>query len=359
MRNLKRNLGRYVGIGIAVLLVLAALYLPQVWFALRDAASQSRVQGEALVPLTVAQLDRSYERDIYERMCAFMEAYAKEDVNCSTKEIDPETESLWENIRQSETCILLEALRDAAYMTLSEEKGWDSVIESCTQYVLMRQSDGQILLVANDICLDRGDGCRQELLIDGVDGTVYYLYSEETGRLPSLWEWVDFEAWNWWWILNDTYHTETAKTLEELYFNLEEDTTIYIDAGRAINKKTGEQVGFYDPESGRIFGYPEMMLSSSVDDVDTCCCLLDFGQTQSGWSMEIDAWGRKDKSAAFLYQIRLGLPGVVNSIPEMKERISLPEYDQINHEEVWFQITNDMEPQAGVSLNVSYSNEEE
>ncbi len=68
MRNLKKNMGRYLGMGMTVLLVMAAVYLPQGWFALRDAASLDRVQEEVLAPLMVAQLDRSYERDIYQRM---------------------------------------------------------------------------------------------------------------------------------------------------------------------------------------------------------------------------------------------------------------------------------------------------
>lgn len=329
MQRLRKNFGRYLGIGMAVLLVLAALYLPQGWFALRDAASQGRVQGEALVPLTVAQLDRSYERDIYERMRAFMEAYAGEDVNCSTKEIDPDNESLWENIRQAESCLLLDVLRSEAYLTSPEEKGWDSVIESCTQYVLMRQSDGQILLVANDICLDKGDGCRQELLIDGVDGTVYYLYSEETERAPSLWEWVDFDAWTWWWMLNDTYHTEAGKALESLYDNLEDDVYIEINEDNGammIGGKPNGQAGLYDPESQRVLGYPQISMYEA-GDVDSCCCLLDFGQSQGSWTMEIEKWGSQGKVAKFSYQIRLGLPEVVKSIPEMAERISLMEYD--------------------------------
>jgi len=327
---------------MAVLLILAALYLPQGWFALRDAASLGRVQGEVLAPLMVAQLDPGYERDIYERMRVYMEAYIQEDVNCSSKEMNPDNEALWENIQQAKNCLLTEALRGEGYLTLPEEKGWDSAIESCAQYVLMRRSDGQILLVANDICLDRGDGCHLELLIDGVDGTVYYLYSEETERVPSLWEWVASRAWDWWWILNDTYHTDAAKTPEELYDDFGADTSIRMDAGVATNEENGAQVGLYDSDSGKILGYPQMGMSS-VEDVDTCCCLLDFGETQSSWTLEIETWGSRDKNAAFLYQIRLGLPGVVNSIPEMAERISLAEYDQIGQEEPWFQIPIDAE----------------
>lgn len=324
MRNFKRNIERYLGIGMAVLLVLAALYLPQGWFALRDAASQGRVQGESLVPLTVAQLDRGYERDIYERMCAYMEAYAQKDVNCSSREIDSDNESLRENIRQAENCVMMESLIKEEYLTLLEK--WEFTIESCTQYVLMRQSDGQILLVANDICLDKGNGCKQELLIDGIDGTVYYLYNEENDRIPSIWEWLDFEAWEWWWILNDTYHTETAETVEDLPYNLEESTSISINAGRVMDEKTGEQIGLYDPESGRTFTYPAMRMSS-IDNVDICCCLLDFGQNHSSWTLKVETAGRKDKGAVVRYQIRLGLPEVINSIPEMAERISLEEYD--------------------------------
>lgn len=325
MRNFKRNIERYLGIGMAVLLVLAALYLPQGWFALRDAALQGRVQGESLVPLTVAQFDRSYERDIFERMRAYMEAYAQEDVNCSAREIDSDTELLWENVRQAENCVMMGALIKDEYLTPLEK--WEFSIENCTQYVLMRRSDGQILLVANDICLDKGNGCKQELLIDGIDGTVYYLYSEENARIHSIQEWFDFRAWEWWWILNDTYHTETAGTVEQLFYNPEESTSVSISGGRVINEKNGEQIGFYDPESGRILDYPAMWMSS-LDDVDTWCCLLDFGENYSSWTLEVEAAGRKDKSAVALYQIRLGLPGVVNSIPEMAERISLAEYDQ-------------------------------
>ena len=145
--------------GLAVLLVMTALYLPQGWFALRDAASLGRVQGEALAPLMVAQLDRSYERDINQRMRTYMEAYVQGDVNCSSKEIDPSDESLWEIINQADNCQLMDRLQGLQFVSNGAMAGWDSNIESCIQYVLIRRSDGQILLVANDILLDKGDGC--------------------------------------------------------------------------------------------------------------------------------------------------------------------------------------------------------
>lgn len=329
MRNLRKNLSRYLGIGLVILLILAALYLPQVWFALRDAASLSRVQGESLAPLMVAQLDRSYERDIYQRMRTYMEAYDQGDVNCSLKEIAPDEESLWENIDQADNCLLMEILKRWDYVSDSEKAGGDSTIESCIQYVLMRRTDGQILLVANDILLDKGDGCHMELLIDGVDGTVYYLESEENNYLPGRFQWFeDFYVWDWWWVLNSTYHTEEEKRLNEL----SEGGIIEVEGVESSNLEVSEMVRdgdivgweISDTVSGELRSY---FLPNFFDkgDMDRYCWGLTFGEVQSSWAMEIEA----PKEDAFHYRIRLGLSEVINSIPDMAERISLAEYDWI------------------------------
>ncbi len=315
MRNLKRNMGRYLGIGLAALLVLAAIYLPQVWFALRDAASLGRIQGESLAPLMVAQLDRSYERDIYKRMRAYMEAYTQEDVNCSSKEIDPENESLWENIEQTDNCILMNALLGWQYVTNAPMKGLEPVIVSCNQYVLMRRSDGQILLVANDILLDKGDGCHMELLIDGVDGTVYYLESEENNYYPLLPKWFDDAyAWEWRQVLNETYYTEEKKREDEsfasgaeIYVSTDRESSVYVESNRSYS-------GYANP----------WVTKAGITDI--YCCLLTYGEEQFSWSMEIE----KPQGEDFYYRIRAGLPGVVSPIPEMNERISLAEYDRVH-----------------------------
>ena len=341
---MRRHFSRYLGMGLAVLLVLAALFVPQGWFARRDAASVDRVHGEALSPLMVAQLDSRYEQDIHDRMSAYMGAMALQDVMCSSKEIDPNNESLWDNIGQAENTLLVEVLRTEDYMRMDEEEGWDSVIESCTQYVLMRKSDGQILLVANDIRLDKGNGCHMELLIDGVDGTVYYLESEEDHSVHWLRDWLDDRAWNWWWILNDTYYTEDAQILNDgSYYEYEvyEDTAILShDTGASVgvvydgvtNKKNMTESEKEVVEAGwlagwvRIFNesYPNIWVASAMNK-DIYCCRLAFGEIADSWAMEIEMQDEED----YVYRIRLGLPGVVNLIPDMAQRISLAEYNQI------------------------------
>lgn len=324
MQRLKRNLGRYMEIGLAVLLVLAALYLPQGWFVLRDAASMGRVQGEALAPLMVAQLDRSYERDIYQRLRAYMEAYAREDVNCSSKEVDPGDESLWENISQAEDCRLMAALKGWQYVTDASMKGQESVIESCSQYVLMRKSDGQILLVANDILLDKGYGRHMELLIDGVDGTLYYLESEEENYYPLLPKWFDDSyAWDWWWLLNETYCTEDEKRLEEEYNEEMGRVALGREGSLTVNVYNTEYAGQYDSDGISVSDFSGTWVLNE-GDTDIYCCLLTFGEVQDSWAMEIE----KQEGEDYFYRIRVGLPGVVNSVPEMAERISLTEYDR-------------------------------
>lgn len=137
--------------------------------------------------------------------------------------------------------------------------------------------------------------------------------------------------------MNDTYHTETTNSLRDLYGNLEDETSISINDGAVLNVKTGEQVGFYDPYSGRILGYPAIYMSS-VEDGDVCSFLLNFEKNQNCWTIEIEEAGREDKSERVLHQIRLGLPDIVNSIPGMAERISLSDYNQIVKEDASFQI---------------------
>lgn len=338
---MKRNWGKFLGIGLAAALVAAALYFPRGWFALQDAASQGRIQEESLAPLMVAQLDRSYESDIYERMRAFMEAYVLGDVNCSAKAVDPESESLWENMGDAENCLLMVALRDQIYMTSPVWYGWESTIESCTQYVLMRKSDGQILLVANDILLDKGNGHHMELLLDGVDGTVYYLESEEDGTPPQLWKWLDDRARDWWWVLNESYHTEEIKLLSESYGEVTETNSagIIVDVtGTVYDTLNGQSLNLYEDVkkefvangATQIFRYVDPELWVSVEDnKEIYCCLLSFSEFSDSWTMEIESPKiESPESGDYRYRIRLGLPGIIKSIPEMAGRISLAEYGQ-------------------------------
>lgn len=334
MGNMKRNWGRFLGIGLAAALVAAALYFPKGWFALRDAASQGRIQEESLAPLMVAQLDRSYENDINERMRAFLEAYALGDVNCSAKEVDPESESLWENMGDGENCLLMVALMDQLFMTTPVWYGWDPTIESCTQYVLIRKSDGQILLVANDIRLDKGNGRHMELLLDGVDGTVYYLESEENSTPPRLRKWLDDRVWDWWWVLNESYHTEEVKLLNESQGEETNSASIVVDVtgavydtynGQFLNLYGDGKKEFVTNGATQIFRYVDPELWVSVEtNKEIYCCLLSFGEFSDSWTMEIESL----ESGDYQYRIRLGLPGIVKSIPEMAGRISLAEYGQ-------------------------------
>lgn len=337
MEKIKRNWGRFLGIGLAAALVAVALYFPRAWFALRDAASQGRIQEESLAPLMVAPFDRSYERDIYERMRAYIEAYAQGDVNCSAKEIDPESETLQENIDDGKSSLLLEALIEQMYVRDAKMYGWIPTIESCTQYVLMRKSDGQILLVANDIRLDKGDGCHMELLLDGVDGTVYYLQSEEYNFGPRLKKWLDDRVWDWWWILNESYCTEDIKSLNESYEEqpYDSDRILVGTDGVIYDTLTGQSVNLdinWDKNQTLLNGgtqfiryaYPNLWVSVEKNK-ETYCCLLSYGELSHSWSMEIESLD----SGNYQYRIRLGLPGIVKSIPEMAARISLAEYEEV------------------------------
>lgn len=338
---MKRYLSQYLWVGLAALLVMAALFVPQGWFALRDAASLNRTHGEALSPLMVAQLNRNYERDINERMSVFMNALALQDVICSSKEIEPGNESLWENIRQAETSQMMEWLMDASFIQNAEAQGWDAVIESCTQYVLMRQSDGQILLVANDIYLDKGGGCHMEFLLDGVDGTVYYLESEENNSGLRIGQWMDgYVAWRWWQLLNNDYHTAEAEVLGERM----EDIASYIEKKRAKNYSGYYENSVLDADAFldeltqeeweavsagwvQIFSesYPNIWVVAALNK-DIYCCQLSFGENAVSWAMETE---EVQDEGTLQYRIRLGLSDVVQAIPEMAERISLAKYDHI------------------------------
>lgn len=302
---------RYWGIGLTVLLVIGALLLPQGWFALQDASTMGSMHGEALDPLTVTWLDHSYERNIYNRLRAYLEASAVDDVVCSRKEIEQDEESLWENIGQAQESVLMMVLRDLGFYGIFADG--QNVIESCTQCVLMRKSDGQILLVANDIHLRREDGGHTEMLIDGVDGTVYYAESEESEGFYekyglSPWgDWIEPQAVEWLWLLNDNYQSEPVNIIGVYSdsWKVEENMSIIGSPGewQGVLEYTDFYIRIKKEENKQIY-----------------CCLLAFGNLSDSWTME---W--KDVEGEN-FRLQFGLHQVIRNIPELAERAAFTDY---------------------------------
>lgn len=303
---------RYWGIGLTLLLVAGALLLPWGWFALRDASTMGSIHGETLDPLTVTQLDRSYERDLYNRLCAYLEASAADDVVCSQKDIDQEEESLWANISQAKESVLMIMLADLDYYVSSADG--QTSIESCTQYVLMRKSDGQILLVANYIRLLKEDGSHTELLIDGVDGTVYYMESEESrgyyekyGLTPWM-DWTDPQALEWMWLLRENYQSEVIDSnAYTVSWQVEGDSLVqdvlqYTDLYIRVKRQENKQI---------------------------YCCLLFFGNLSDSWTMELEEMEGEN----FGFRRRFGLYQVIRHIPELAEKAALTDYWSLTSEE--------------------------
>ncbi|MCM1120692.1 MAG: hypothetical protein NC543_15170 [bacterium] len=337
---LMRYLKQYLWVVLALLMAAVALSVPWGWFALRDAASLNRTHGEALSPLMVTELDHSYERDVNERMRAYNLAQNTDGLLCSSKEIDPGNASLWENISQAQDNQMMDALRSMRCVLIWGDTGMDAFIESCTQNVIMRQSDGQILLVVNNIRLVKDDGRHMELLLDAVDGTIYYLESEEIHSVHRMWDWSEDIVWDWWWLLNQAYQADDAKWAN---VTVDEETTkeMYIDWEKHIAQaekynelNTLETDGWSEEEKTamrwlRIYSedWP-CIWTRCTWNKDTYCCMLGFGELSNGWTMEIE-----EQEDEFHYRIQLGMYHVVNAIPELAQRVSLTEYDQIYQEE--------------------------
>lgn len=308
---------RFLGIGLTLLLVIGAIFIPQGWFALKDASIMEDIHGGFLDPLAVTQLDRSYERNIYDRMSAYMEAAAIENVMCSQKEVDPESDSLLENLGQAESSVLMMVLLDDEYLSI----GSNIVVESCSQYTLMRKSDGQILLVANDLHLVKEDGCHMELLIDGVDGTVYYLESEENIALPGFLYWSEGLCAKWLWMLCDNYQIATVDTVNiEKY---ETENTAFFDMDKqTVLKEELSQV--YIDEWGGIY----VRLKGETGK-DTYCCRLYFGPLSDSWTMEME----EGTGEGYAGRIRLGFHSIIQYIPELAERVAFVDYWSIGAED--------------------------
>lgn len=337
---LMKYLKQYLWVVLALLMAAVALSVPRGWFALKDAASLNRTHGETLSPLMVTELDHSYERDVNERVRAYNLAQNTDGLLCSSKEIDPSNASLWENISQAQDNPLMDALRGRKYVLIWEDKGMEASIESGTQHVIMRRSDGQILLVVNDIRLVKDDGCHMELLLDAVDGTIYYLESEEIHSVHRMWDWSEDIAWDWWWLLNQAYQADDAKWADmtddekptkEMYIDWEENVA-KTDKSSEINYM--DSVTWSDEEKNavrwiRIYseGWP-CIWTKCTPSKDTYCCMLGFGELSNGWTMEME-----EQEEEFHYRIQLGMYHVVKAIPELAQRVSLTEYDQIYQEE--------------------------
>lgn len=311
----KREMKRFAGIGMAVLLILAALFLPRGWFVLRDAAALDNFHEESLAPLMVAELDSSYERRTFERIRNYMGAQATGDVICSSKDVDIGNESLQEELEQAMTCTLVNVLQEYGFVGLGEEYGAPVEIESCTQYVLIRESDGQILLVANDILLSKGDGIYAELLIDGVDGTVYYLSSDEYGDIRDMqFLLYDSDIQLWYRVANDTYAI-LSEANESAYTDVEVNESYDLNINGA---KTGTLINYLDSAYSDAWIYED---ESSL----TFCYRLPFGQNLTSWSLEIN-----DIEENKLIRLQVGFQAIVSAIPEMAQRIELARYDEFS-----------------------------
>lgn len=336
---LMKYLKQYLWVVLALLMAAVALAFPRGWFALKDAASLNRTHGEELSPLMVTELDHSYEKDVNERIRAYNLAQNTDGLLCSSKEIDSSNASLWENISQAEDNQLMDALRTSKYVRMLGDEGMEASIESCTQHVIMRQSDGQILLVANDIRLVNDDGRHMELLLDAVDGTIYYLESEEIHSVHRMWDWSEDIAWNWWWIANKAYQTDDVKWAdvtvdEEMTKEMYTDWEKNVAQAGEFNLNYMESGDWSDEEKSvvrwiRIYseGWP-CIWTKCTQGKDTYCCMLGFGELSNGWTMEME-----QQEEEFHYRIQLGMYHVVNAIPELAQRVSLTEYDQIYQEE--------------------------
>lgn len=341
---------KYLGLGLTIILAAAALFLPGLWFWLRDLSSLNRVQGETLAPLMVAQLDSSYEKDVYRRLSAYFAACNQEDVICSAKEIDPDSEAVRENVMQLEDCGLMQLMLDGGYFFYEylnygiwpyDEMGNTLLVERCTQYVLIRESDGQILLVANDIQLTDENGLRMELLLDGLDGTLYYAESSEGTEYHyvdvAMSEWSDGDAWDLLEILNETYHLDFSRLIGEDEEAVLTYDSLYWHKNTASNSTDprvflygagGKESAFseYLQDADRInfMGFePAEIWMASWDDKDVFCSQLSFGDTAASWSLEVE------EAEPHTYRARMGFPEVVRFIPEMARRIELPQYDQV------------------------------
>lgn len=337
---LMKYLKQYLWVVLALLMAAVALVFPRGWFYLKDAASLNRTHGEELSPLMVTELDHSYERDIYERMKAYNLAQNTDGLLCSSKEIDSSNASLWENISQAEDNQLMDALRTMKYVLMWGEKGMEVSIESCSQHVIMRQSDGQILLVVNDIRLVKDDGRHMELLLDAVDGTIYYLESEEIHSAHRMWDWSEDIAWDWWYIVNQAYQAQDVKwadvtvdeeTVKEMYSDWDKKAINSERFDELINMESDD---WSDEEKNSLLwirihseGWP-CIWTKCTRNKDTYCCMLSYGELSNGWTMEIE-----EQEEEFHYRIQLGMYHVVNAIPELAQRVSLTEYYEIYQEE--------------------------
>lgn len=304
---------RYAGIGTAALLILAALFLPRGWFMLRDAASLDNFHEESLAPLMVAELDSGYERRTFERIRNYMGTQAVGDVICSSKEIDAGNESLWEELDLAMTGELPTFLLDMGLVALGEKYGALLEIESCTQYVLIRESDGQILLVANDILLRKDSGAYAELLIDGVDGTVYYLRSEEYGDVhKEQARLMDSDILLWYWLANNAYGIQQEDS-EIAYIDVEEVENVNLNMS---GNKTELLINYEENAYSNAWIFED-------ESTLTLCYRLRFGQNLTSWSLELH-----DMEGQNLVCYQMGFPAIVSAIPEMAQRIELSQYEE-------------------------------
>lgn len=263
--------------GGLMLLVIAALFLPQVIFTIQDRYLMAGTEVKARRSFDVSQLNSLYEKQTHDRMSNFirmdLQTATITSIDYDLME-DTEIEKQAKAILQQEWSTPLNDIRAVALHT-------PIIVHNCKKYIVYGNEDGVALMMwYYDIYLDALDS-RMRLLVDSETDTIYYVKV----------------------MIDERYNMAATKGYDYSY-SIELMNIVYFSLDYYNT--------YYEAELESFSGFDEEVWYLMESDDEGCAlhAALPYGELSADFMFE-DIW-RNDVNV-----ISMGIQEIGNLVPEM------------------------------------------